>query len=235
MRFNELFYSSKYKYCDLSRESCISFTVYLCKLNDDKPDNKQEIPIAFVRFPIISECNLLRTGKHSLNLWPIPLFIPKYKGAKCDTYENLHFKFNSTTVDRHLKKYNNKELQNVFKLGIEINKNKNNKHIIIIGLPLNYKWKYNKNNYKIDNIEECNKIISYDPLREYNDEEKQIIWKHRDILIKKESTFTSFIRCIDFRDKYQRSELYDYIEKWSYSNNNNNVEDLLGLLSYEYM
>ncbi len=61
----------------------------------------------------ISECNLLRTGKYSLNY---------YKGPKCDTYENLSFKYCGTAIDRHLKQYNNnnnKELQNVFKLGIE--------------------------------------------------------------------------------------------------------------------
>ena len=155
MRFlNSQFYASRKKFCDLARESCISFTVFLCKLkpniskdqdgvnssydndnnhamnghgnnqNDDnnkkkkKPESIYEemIPIAFARFPLIDVRNLLRDGKYALNLWPVPIYIAEYKGAKCDPYINLAFRYRGTTTDRHFKRF--KKVSKIDKLTI---------------------------------------------------------------------------------------------------------------------
>eukprot|EP01083_Nonionella_stella_P258673 883852_1 len=105
MRFlNSNFFQSKIKWCELARESCISFTVFLYdKKFDENTNENVEIPIAFVRMPIIDVRNLLRDGKYALNLWPIPIYIAQYKGKKCDPYINLSFRYTGTTTDRHLK------------------------------------------------------------------------------------------------------------------------------------
>eukprot|EP01083_Nonionella_stella_P153989 495527_1 len=240
MRFKDsaLFKSKKRKYCDLARESCISFTVYLCKLSgNDKDPFEQEIPIAFVRFPLISEYNVMRKGKYSLNLWPIPLFVDYYKGPKKDAYANLSFRYRGPTIDRHLKRFNprDNELQNVFKLGIEFVAAGKNKKTVIVALPLNYRCEYKKGrNCKQDALETAQELVNCDLLHTYNDEEKQIIWKHRDYLCKFGSSLSGFLRCVDWRDKKQRSECYDYVEsKWQRHTIRN--EDLLELLSYEFM
>ena len=238
--------------------------MYLCKLkekikNDSDDPFEQEIPIAFVRFPIVDECNLLRSGKYSLNLWPIPVFIDYYKGPKCCAYENLSFRYRGPTIDRHLKRFkkemnaNNKdnkdrELQNVFKLGIQCvtttNVNQFNK-TKIIALPLNHRCPYakNRNCSIMDTMEEASSLINRDLLPRsenelfiYNSHEKEIIWKHRNNLRKLSNSFTAFLRCVDWRDPLQRSEAYDYMEKWKISaSHTQNLEDLLELLSYEFM
>lgn len=53
MRFNQEFRLDKIQYCDLARETCISFTVFLCKLKgggnkDESSEFEQMISIAFV-------------------------------------------------------------------------------------------------------------------------------------------------------------------------------------------
>ena len=181
MRFSkgsDGFFQSKQKWCDLARESCISFTVFLCKLKPgikdddiqqngvhDEDNNKkngknknksiydEEIPIAFARLPIIDVRSLLRDGKYALNLWPIPIYIAEYKGAKCDPYINLAFRYRGSTTCRHFKRVrtaskvdkltgndesDRKQLQNIFKLGVEFESRK----FKVIAPPLNYRINY---------------------------------------------------------------------------------------------
>eukprot|EP01083_Nonionella_stella_P198464 728622_1 len=150
MRFenaSKYFQSKSVKWCDLARESCISFTVYL------RDDGANDIAIAFVRFPIISHCNVLRCGKYALNLWPIPVYITEYKGLKCDPYAapDLSFRYRGTTADRHFKVSKKKSVSKIdkltgvgdagaiccWKLGIEFESRK----FWIIAPPLNHQIK----------------------------------------------------------------------------------------------
>ena len=124
-----------------------------------------------------------------------------------------------------------KQLQNVYKLGIQIE----NKKCKIIALPLNFRWVYDKNNYKLDDMEHVQKLINRDILQTYTNEEKQFIWKHRDYLLKWPSAFSAFLRCVDWRDPEQRSEAYDYMELWAIDSASHQLEDMLELLSYEFM
>ena len=97
MRFDpHSFLQSKLKLSDMARESCLSLTVYLCKLKGHHPatttadgggdgvgshsavkDDAFEmmLPLAFARFPMIDERNLLRDGKYTLHLWPLPIYL----------------------------------------------------------------------------------------------------------------------------------------------------------------
>ena len=128
-----------------------------------------------------------------------------------------------------------KELQNMFKLGIQIGEHRiEHRRCNIVAPPLNFRWNYNKQNFKNDNIEEVQKLITRDLLQPYSDEEKQYIWRHRDYLSKLPYAFTAFLRCVDWRDSRQRSEAYDYMEKWNI-NGVIQLEDMLELLSYEFM
>jgi len=200
MRLNSSFsQASRQKFCDLARESCISFTVFLCKLKSAKPDDEsaalsagggsgggdheskssstaasasvhhklttttenilndrglyeEEIPIAFARFPLIDVRHVLRDGKYAINLWPVPVFVDVYKGAKCDPYGNLAFRYRGTCVERKFK-----QLRSKFKRlsGTSSENNKSNLSFMltvefdkrpykIIAPPLNHRVDYKK-------------------------------------------------------------------------------------------
>ena len=131
MRFvNGTFFQSKLKLSDMARESCLSLTVYLCKLKSTHHHDagssvldghhhgdshhgsvhhhhsmskgvktgkshkfgkddlfEMMVPLAFARFPMIDERNLLRDGKYSLHLWPLPIYVAEVCGlCFCDVF-----------------------------------------------------------------------------------------------------------------------------------------------------
>eukprot|EP00485_Elphidium_margaritaceum_P017531 CAMPEP_0202732442 /NCGR_PEP_ID=MMETSP1385-20130828/187659_1 /ASSEMBLY_ACC=CAM_ASM_000861 /TAXON_ID=933848 /ORGANISM="Elphidium margaritaceum" /LENGTH=1525 /DNA_ID=CAMNT_0049398755 /DNA_START=6 /DNA_END=4583 /DNA_ORIENTATION=+ len=244
MRFNASFMSSTQQMCRLPREACMSFTVYLVSA-------EKEIPIAFVRLPIVDECNILRCGKHSLNLWPIPVFESVYKGMKCDPFQNESFKYDATTIDRHLKRFKmdniddaEKELQNVFKLAIHFCGAKQQAANVVVALPLNFRWPYQDEDDDNDNCDDCSHrdhanvdaLVQRDILQTpFSDEEKACIWKHRKYLSENADALVTFLQCIDWRDAVQRSQAYDWMEEWCSASSTQKKEDFLQLLSPEFM
>ena len=74
-------------------------------------------------------------------------------------------------------------------------------------------------------------VITRDALETLSNEEKNLIWKARDQLVRVPDALPTFLRSVDWRDPWHRGEAYQYLRQWqppSY------LEDALELLTYEF-
>eukprot|EP01083_Nonionella_stella_P084695 234530_1 len=194
-------------------------------------------PLAFLRIPLVDDFHCYRQGTFSFHLWDIPIWKESKHEPRDPFGRDLFWRFLKPSSFPP----NTRTAQNTCEITITIGPNPSNNpdyeppkciaplfncvfdtasDVCDMAPP--------KSDFCARDFKRMDFIVRRDPLTRLNRSERLYIWRCRDKLSRtKPRALAVFLRCVDWRNPYFRSEAYHYLYKWKLPNLLSDMVELL--------
>lgn len=174
--------------------------------------------LGYVSQNLVDECGCLITGSKCLKLWSVdgkvavdPNKKGKYlSGSKDDIFAFLpqapSWENNSysacASLAIHFDDFELPVVAPIFPPPVHINE----KHV---GFKLNHTMLSKSTLQKLDSVAKS------DPLKEFSDEERDLMWIYRHMYVKMPSVLSKFLQCVDWTDLQCQAEAHRLLKEWA--------------------